>query len=372
LVIGSYAPSLVSFRGDLLHEMAKRGNHVIAVAPENDADVAAALKERGVAFMALPMARATISPFRDLTTLMRLVSLMRRERPDILLTYNMKPIIYGGLAGQIAGVPNRYAMIAGLGFLFSDEDGNGSGSTVLRSLATSLYRLAMRSAKAVIVFNPDDAAEVKKRGMISSDQPLIQVAGSGINLQRFPQVPVPKGPPVFLLIARLLRQKGLAEYAAAARLLRASFPDARVQLLGPLDPNPNAVSRAELDAWVKEGAVEYLGVTRDVRPYLAACSVYVLPSYYREGIPRTVIEALATGRAIITTDSPGCRETVIDGENGFLIKPRNAEALADAMTRLAADGSLVSQMGERSRRLAEKRFNVETVNTALLSTMGLG
>jgi glycosyltransferase involved in cell wall biosynthesis len=371
MVIGSYAPALVTFRGDLLAAMVKAGNEVIAIAPEHDENVAAALKERGVTFLTVPMARATISPFLDIRTLAHLLSLMRRERPDSLLTYNMKPIVYGGIAGRIARIPNRYAMIAGLGFIFSDDGVVGAGRRILRQVAGSLYRLAMRGAKAVIVFNPDDAAEVVSRGIVAPGQKLVQVAGSGIELTRFCQVAVPKGPPVFLLIARLIRQKGLLEYVAAARKLRARFPEARVQLLGPLDPSPTGISRSELDGWIQEGAIEYLGETRDVRPYLAASTVYVLPSFYREGIPRTVIEALATGRAIITTNSPGCRETVIEGENGYLVPPRDADGLAATMAQFVRDPSLAVRMGERSRQLAVARFDVTKVNATLLSTMGL-
>jgi glycosyltransferase involved in cell wall biosynthesis len=371
MVIGSYAPALVTFRGDLLSEMVKSGNNVIAIAPEHDESVATALRDRGVTFKTVPMARATISPFLDMKTLAHLVSLMRRERPDTLLTYNMKPIVYGGIGGRIAEVPNRYAMIAGLGYIFSDDEEVSRTKRWLRHLATWLYRVAMRGAKAVIVFNPDDAAEVSQRGMLAPGQKLVQVAGSGIELTRFPQVPVPSGPTVFLLIARLLRQKGLFEYVAAARKIKARFPEARIQLLGPLDPSPNGVSQSELDGWIKEGAIEYLGETRDVRPFLANSSVYVLPSFYREGIPRTVIEALATGRAIITTDSPGCRETVVAGENGFLVPPRDADALALAMEQFLRDPSLAVRMGERSRRLAVERFDVNVVNAALLTTMGL-
>jgi glycosyltransferase involved in cell wall biosynthesis len=229
----------------------------------------------------------------------------------------------------------------------------------------------MRRAEAVIVFNPDDGNELKTRGIVRPGQPMIEVAGSGIDLSYYAKAPLPSGPPVFLLIARLLRQKGLLEYVEAARRLRAKHPGVRVQLLGPLDPNPSGIARAELDAWVREGAIEYLGETRDVRPYLAASIVYVLPSYYREGIPRTVLEAMATGRAIITTDAPGCRETVTPGENGFLVPVRDPAALASAMERFVIDRSLAARMGSQSREMAEARFDVHRVNQTLLMTMGL-
>lgn len=371
LVIGSYAPALVSFRGDLLREMAATGVEVTAVAPEYDASVAETLKSFGVGFKTVPMARATISPLGDLRTLMSLISLMRTEKPDILLTYNMKPIVYGGLAGRILGIPRRFAMIAGLGFLFSDVGEVGWMKRQLRNVATWLYRLSMSGCKAVIVFNTDDAEEVTARRMIAPGQNLVRVHGSGIDLKRYPHVPTPPGPPVFLLIARLLKHKGLLEYVEAARRLRTRYPQARVQLLGPLDPNPTGITKDELDSWVKEGVIEYLGETRDVRPYLAASTVYCLPTFYREGIPRTVIEALSTGRAIITTDSPGCRETVVEGENGYLVPVRDVGELAKAMERFAEDPALAIKQGLRSRELAVEKFDVKAVNATLLSTMGL-
>jgi glycosyltransferase involved in cell wall biosynthesis len=206
---------------------------------------------------------------------------------------------------------------------------------------------------------------------LRADLPVVQVGGSGVDLARFASAPLPPGPPTFLLIARLLRDKGVVEYVEAARRVRKRRPDARFQLLGPLDPNPAAISRAELEAWVAEGAIEYLGETRDVRPYLAKATVYVLPSYYREGLPRSIVEAMAMGRPIITTDAPGCRETTVDGQNGYLVPSRDSAALAAAAMRFADDPALAHAMGRRSRQIAEARFDVNRINAALLAAMRL-
>jgi glycosyltransferase involved in cell wall biosynthesis len=370
VVFGGCASALLSFRGHLLRSIAANGHHVLALAPEYDEIVANTLNGMGVEFATVPMARATIDPIADLRTIRELYRILRTEKPDIFLAYNMKPIVYGGLAARLAGVSRRYMMIAGLGYVFTDDGEVSRARELLRTVSSALYRLAMGGAEAVIVFNPDDRDELKMRRIVRAGQPLIQVAGTGIDLSHYAEVPPPSGSPVFLLIARLLRHKGIFEYTEAARRLRSKYPGVRVQLLGPFDPNPSGISRDNLDAWTREGAVEYLGETRDVRPYLAASTVYVLPSY-REGIPRTVLEAMATGRAVVTTDSPGCRDTVVHGENGFLVPVRDPVALASAMERFVVDRSLAVWMGRRAREMVEARFDVHRVNQTLLATMGL-
>jgi glycosyltransferase involved in cell wall biosynthesis len=370
VVLGGYAPALITFRGPLLRAMRANGHRVLALAPEHDELVARTLNDMGVDFGTVPMARATIDPLADLRTILALYRLLRTEKPDVFLAYNMKPIVYGGLAARFAGVPRRFAMIAGLGYVFTDDGKTSRAREILRTVSSSLYACAMGGSDAVIVFNPDDGNELKMRRIVRPDQPLILVAGTGIDLSHYAEAPLPSGPPVFLLIARLLRHKGLIEYVEAARRLRVKYPGVRVQLLGPLDPNPSGISREQLDAWVREGAIEYLGETRDVRPYLAASTAYVLPSY-REGMPRTVLEAMATGRAVITTDAPGCRETVAQGENGFLVPVRDPAALTSAMERFVLDRSLAVRMGRRAREMVEARFDVHRINQTLLTTMGL-
>jgi glycosyltransferase involved in cell wall biosynthesis len=369
VVVASLAFSLVNFRGALLAAMAAAGHEVIACAPEDDADVRAALARMGVRYERIPMERASLDPKADVATLSALVRLLRAERPDILLAYTQKPIVYGGLASRIVKGSRFYAMVSGLGYVFTE-----SGSRrrrLLRFLVSRLYGFAIHHARAVFVFNRDDKAEMLRRHIVRPDHTVIQVPGSGVDLAHYPHQPVPEGPPVFLLIARLLRDKGLGEYAEAARLVRARYPDCRFRLLGPVDPNPSGISPSELNAWRDEGVIDYLGETRDVRPHLQRSSVFVLPSWYREGLPRTILEALATGRAIITTDAPGCRETVIAGENGFLVPVRDAGAVAEAAMRFAEDPALAVRMGERSRALAEAHFSVERVNGLLLAAMGL-
>jgi glycosyltransferase involved in cell wall biosynthesis len=229
----------------------------------------------------------------------------------------------------------------------------------------------LKRVEAVFVFNADDREEMLRHGMLTASDSVVRVPGTGVDLAHFPAVPVPAGPLRFLMVARLLSSKGLHEFVGAARRVRSQHPDVRFQLLGPLDPSPGGIGPALVDVWHHEGVIEYLGEVRDVRPYLADCSVFVLPSWYREGLPRTILEAMATGRAIITTDMPGCREPVDGHVNGFLVPPRDVVALQAAMLAFVDDPELAVAFGTRSREIAAARFSVELVNDILLSTMAL-
>lgn len=367
LVVGNIAQSLVNFRGPLLHEMVERGHEVTAVGPEDDAHYAEELRALGVTYRVVPLERASFNPLADLRFIRALAQLMRELRPDVFLGYTIKPVIYGNIAAGLTRVPSRSALITGLGYAF------GGGSLKQRLVGRFihlLYRLALTGAKVVFFQNPDDMNEFLGRGFVTPARAAL-VAGSGVDLARFGASEPPPPPLVFLLIARLIREKGIGQFVDAARVLKELHPDARFQLLGPVDQNPTAVTPAELERWQRAGTIEYLGVTEDVRPYLRDASVFVLPSYYREGTPRTALEALATGRPVITTDAPGCRETVVDGVNGFLVAPRDTESLTRAMERFLADPTLVSRMGQASLELARARFDVKLVNAAMLSRLGL-
>jgi glycosyltransferase involved in cell wall biosynthesis len=369
LILGSYAPSLINFRGPLLSDLVAGGHRVTACAPDIGPDIAEALRRIGAVPCSVPMGRTGRNPLADLETLVALWRLFRRVRPDLVLTYTAKPNVYGTLAARAAGVPRRVALVTGLGYAFAE--GGEAGRRTLRALLSGLYRTAFRAAHAVVFQNPDDRAEFVRRGITGHGQDCAVVPGSGIDLERFVAAPVPDGPPVFLMIARLIRDKGIVELAEAAKIVKAVRPDAEIRLLGPPDDNPNGVGRDLLRAWQDRQLIRYLGETTDVRPHLRSCMVYVLPSYYREGLPRTILEAMAIGRAVVTTDMPGCRETVVDGRNGFLVRPRDAEALAGAMLRFVAEPRIAADMGAQSRRLAEERFDVKTVNAAMMHAMGL-
>lgn len=369
VVLGSYAPSLINFRGQLIADMVAAGHAVVGCAPGEDAKVAGALAERGASYRPIALHRNGLNPLLDAWSALQLTRLLRRLRPDLLLAYTPKPVIYGAIAARLAGVPTVYALISGLGYAFSG--GAGWRRHAMRHLVANLYRASLAHADGIFFQNPDDLEDFRRLGIVRDRHQAIRVHGSGVDTRHFQFAPPKLEPPTFLLIARLLRDKGIFEFVEAARRVRAHHAQARFCLLGPTDSNPAAISTRDLKGWRAEGVIDYLGETDDVRPYLAATTAYVLPSIYREGVPRTSLEALAMGRAIITTDTPGCRETVLPGENGFLVPPGDAGALAEAMARFCAQPDLAVGFGQRSRALAEDRFEVRQVNAVMLETMGL-
>lgn len=369
VVLGSYAPSLINFRGRLIEDMVAAGHSVVGCAPGSHAEVAQALAERGAGYHPIALRRTGLNPLLDAWSVLRLADVLRRLRPDLLFAYTSKPVIYGAMAARLAGVPTVFALISGLGYAF--VEGGGPARDLMRRLIGALYRTSLRHADGIFFQNPDDLEDFRRLAIIGDRHKAIRVNGSGVDIEHYRSSPPRLEPPTFLLIARLLKDKGILEFVEAARRLRLRHPQARFCLLGPLDTNPAAISIRDLERWRAQGMVEYLGEAPDVRPHLAATTAYVLPSAYREGVPRTLLEAMSTGRALITTDTPGCRETVLPGENGFLVPPGDAGALAEAMERFIVEPDLAVAFGRRSRALAEDRFDVRKVNAVMLEAMGL-
>lgn len=371
LLIAGFPDSLLHFRGALLDALLASGFDVHVAAP--DLPLGSLLRQqfeaRGLQVHDIPLRRTGMNPLADLATLSQLWLLMRRIRPDHVLSYTIKPVIYGSLAAKLAGVPHRFALITGLGYAFQGQEEDGGSRSLLRSLVKRLYGLALGGIHKVFFQNPDDEALFRSLGMLRSVIPSRVVSGSGVDVAQYSVAPLP-AEPSFLLIARLLGDKGVREYVEAARRVCVRQPAAVFRLVGWIDENPDAIHQHELDGWVAEGVIEYLGRLEDVRPAIAASSVYVLPSY-REGTPRTVLEAMAMGRAIITTDAPGCRETVVDGDNGFLVPVKAVDELATAMLRFVEQPLLAAKMGSLSRQIAEEKYDVHRVNAVMLKEMGI-
>ncbi len=368
LIIGGYANSLVNFRGSLISDMVARGHVVVAAAPDMDADTVQKLQALKARAVPVRFERTGTNPWKDLRGLWQLRRLMREERPDVVLAYTIKPAIYGTLAARLAGIKRRYAMFTGLG-----NGLGGARSLRQRTIATivrGLCKVALRGCGAVLFQNRDDRQFFIDAGLVNAATPTVVVDGSGVDLVHFSPAPLPENTS-FLMIARLLADKGVREYVAAARSLRERHPQAVCRIVGWIDDNPSSVRPEELDEWVASGAVEYLGKLADVRPALAASSVFVLPSYYPEGLPRTCLEAMAMGRAIVTTDLPGCRETVVAGVNGLLVEPRSAESLAEAMETFMRDPALAQRMGRESLKMATERFDVRLINQQMMQAIGL-
>ena len=366
VLFGSYAPSLLLFRGPLISELVRRGHRVVALAPAVSPDVRDGLKKLGAETIEVPVVNNSLNPIATVTSYRALVRLFRLLRPLGVIAYTVKPVTLGALAAARAGVPSIVALITGLGFAFTG--GKEVKRRISRLVATGLYRLALRKCTAILFQNSDDQKHFDGLGLLPSDVPVSIVNGSGIDLEAYVPAPLPHAP-IFLMIARLLGDKGVREYGEAARLLKLRHPEARFLLVGYFDHSPDAISKAELDSMI-DGGIEFLGRMDDVRPAIAQSSVYVLPSY-REGTPRSVLEAMAMGRPIVTTDAPGCRETVEDGLNGFLVPPRRVDDLAAAMARFIADTGLAGTMGQRSRLLAERKYEAKAVAASICRAAGL-
>ncbi len=316
----------------------------------------------------MPIQRTGLNPIRDIGTLRALLSLMRKVRPDTVIAYTIKPVVYGMIAARIARVPRAFALITGLGYVFQNQS---LKARTLRTLIVRLYRAALAGADIVFFQNDDDRNLFRKLHIVSPATVTRITNGSGVDLTRFTPQPQPDGSPSVVFIGRLLKDKGVVEFAEAARIVRQSHPEVIFEMVGWRDEgNPASVDRRDMQHWLDEGIVRWDGPSDDVRSALARAAIFVLPSYH-EGTPRTVLEALATARPVVTSDVPGCRETVIDGETGFLVAPRDSAALAAAIAKLVSDAGLRRRMGEAGLALAQRKYEVGAVNDDLISAMGL-
>ncbi len=367
LVLGSFADSLILFRGRLLAEMVRNGHQVYACAPDASREIREALSDMGVTYCDIKLQRTGMNPVNDLQSLLELVRLYKQIRPDVFLGYTIKPVLYGSLAARIAGVPGRYSMIEGLGFTFM---GTGLKSRLLGMITHRLYRLALRYNSKVFFLNPDNLKVFTDQRLLQDRRQAVMLNGIGVDLERFSPAPFPEQLS-FLLIARLLKDKGVREYAEAARRIRKKYPQIPFRLVGWLDQdNPNTISKKSLDSWIAAGDIEYVGRLADVRSAIRECSVYVLPSYH-EGTPVSVLESMSMARPIITTDAPGCRETVRHGENGLMIPVRDVGALIKALEHFILYPDDIQNFGQASRRIAEEKYDVHKVNAIMMKTMGL-
>lgn len=376
LIIASYPASILKFRGALIEAIQKSGLEVHIAAPEFDdyPEERDNLVALGYIVHDIPMQRTGTSPAADAKTILALYRLMKQIKPDYMMGYTIKPVIYGSLAAKLARVPRRFALITGLGYAFQGADEADYKKSNLQKFMHKLYSVALASTHKVFFQNPDDEALFKSMGILEPTAATKVVNGSGVDVSEYSVQPFPttddKPLPKFLLIARLLGDKGVREYAQAARLIKAKYPQAQFDLVGSIDSNPSAISQYELDNWLSTGLFNYWGRVKDVKPAITASSIYVLPSY-REGTPRTVLEAMAMGRPIITTDAPGCRETVIDGYNGYLVPVKSVDELVIAMEEFILNPELIISMGQASRTLVEKKFDVHTVNRIMLDEMDI-
>jgi glycosyltransferase involved in cell wall biosynthesis len=363
LLNASLAASIPNFRGSLIRDLVSQGHVVHAAAPY----ISAAEREQILALGAqphdVPLQRSGLGPLSDLRYFAALRRLIRQVGPDRVLNYTAKPNIWGSFAARAESV-SAVSMVTGLGFLFAPA--RGPLQSLIKWGSRKMYALALRSNMAVLFQNGDDLRDFSAAASFGDPVRVHMINGSGVDLAHFSRAPLPERP-VFLMIARLLGAKGIREYAGACRLVKRACPDAECMLVGMTDDGPDQVAEAEVRQ-LCDGAIEYLGQLSDVRPAIMRASIYVLPSY-REGTPRSSLEAMAMGRPVVTTDVPGCRETVVHGVGGLLVPVADTQALADAMIRLAHNAQLRQQMADASYERARTRFSVEMVNAAIIAAL---
>ena len=375
LLIASHPNSLTNFRWDLINKLKEKGFEVHTASPDLDDSNPnkQKLNDAGIITHNIYMQRTGMNPKNDFRTIWNLFQLIKELQPEYVLAYTIKPVVYGMIAAYYAKVPHRIALITGLGYVFQSSENDTKKVQFIKKITRSLYKLALSKTNLVFFQNSDDEQLFRQLNILTPMQNSAIVNGSGVNTKTFAQVPLPavNGHAVnFLFIARLLNDKGVQEYAAAARIIKAKYPEAIFHIVGYLDSNPSSISQAELDSWIEDGTIQYWGRLSDVRPAIEAAHVFVLPSY-REGTPRTVLESMSMGRAIITTNAPGCRQTVEVNRNGFLVEVKAVEGLADAMEKFITQPALIQTMGQASREIAETKYDVEIVNQFMFDKMNL-
>ncbi len=362
LLISPKNRTVYNFRGDLIKEIIKSGYEVIVTGPdETDIDK---IEMLGARFVKIPMNKTGTSVLKDIRYCRNLVSLMKKENPDVVLGYTIKPVVYGSIAGKLAGVKNINCMVTGGGYTFT---ATSFKAKLLGVIVRMLYRVGFACANHVIFQNPDDLEEFCKRKLTTRKKCSV-VNGSGVNVNHFEVKEFPETVSFFML-SRLLKSKGVVEYLQAAEEVKQEYPNTKFFLLGKYETNmQDAVQKEFVEKYIDRGIIQRFDETNDVRPYYAMASVYVLPSY-REGTPRTVLEAMAMGRAIITTDTQGCRETVEENRNGFLVPVKDYKMLAQKMKLFIERPELIKTMGTASREYVTDKFEVNKVNADMLRIM---
>lgn len=343
-----------NFRGDLVKKIINAGYEVVITGPNRDN--VDKVEELGARFVEIPMNKNGVNPLKDFAYMNALRKLFKREKPDVVLGYTSKPVIYGSMAGKLAGVPHKVAMVTGAGYAFTAKT---KKAKIIKLIMSILYKIGFMCADTVIFQNTDDKEQFIKEKLVKKDKCEI-VNGSGVNMEQFSIAPYPEQM-TFFMLSRVMYSKGIREYLEACEIVKSKYPQVRCMLLGACEGIQDSLSQQDLDTYINKGIIEHFGETDTVADYYKQCSVYVLPSY-REGTPRTVLEAMSMGRAIITTDAPGCRETVIVGKTGFLVPIQNGQAVAEKMIEFIEHPELVEQMGKKSNEYCKNKFDVIKVN----------
>ncbi|MEY8304586.1 glycosyltransferase family 4 protein [Anaerosalibacter bizertensis] len=361
LMCSVLAEAFYESRYELIIEFIKLGYEVILIAPESDDVVRKEFNRMPVKYYKINLSRTGLDPFKDYITINQIREIIAKEEPDITYAFGgAKAAIYTTIAASKEKVNGNYCMVNGLGSIFRGE---GFKNNIIKNIMTVLYKYSLSKSKGVLFQNKDDLNMFINNSIVDEGKCII-VNGSGVNLEKFSYSPVQSNN-IFLFVGRLLRDKGIYEFVDAARVIKRKYPDVEFWIVGGYDTNPTSVKEDEIQSWVNDGIIKYFGRQKDVLPFYEHCSVFVLPSYH-EGTPRTCLEAMAVGRPIITTDAPGCRETVIDGETGFLIPIKNSLELSDKIEFFISNNEMISIMGNKARKLAIEKYDVNKVNKMII------
>lgn len=365
-IISNVSGSLINFRGELIKEWINMGYKVYAFAPKFKVDDKKKLKSINAIPVRYELNRSGLNPFKDLKSIISLYNNLKKINPAYIYGYTIKPVIYSSLISNFLNLKGMYSMITGLGYAFK---GINFKEKIVNKIAIFLYKISLKNNTKVFFQNPDDMNLFIKKDLINKEKTFL-VNGSGVDIEKYYKSKPNVDNISFLIMARLLKSKGIKEYIEAAKIIKNNYPNVEFNILGSPGKGPDALNMDYINQAHEEGIINYLGRKPDVRPYIAQSSVYVLPSY-REGTPRSVLESMSMGKPIITTNVPGCRETVIDGENGFLIPVKDHITLADKMKYFIENKSKIIEMGKKSRKIVKEKYDVHKVNKNIISAMGL-
>ena len=368
IILNNTAQNILGFRKHLVQVLLAQHYQVYAMATDFTDQTKKEVKILGAMPIDYTFARGGLNPFADLKNMKRLEKIFKEIQPDVLLSCFSKPVIFGTLAAKNAKVPKIIAMLEGLGYTFTEQpEGQSLKAKLIKQIQVFLYKLALPKTDTIIFLNPDDPKDLLDKYHIKVKKREI-LGAIGLNLDEYQFSNAPTNSISFIFVARLLREKGIFEYLKAAKIVKTKYPSAIFRVIGNFDTeNPGALKQDELKYYIDNNIVEYPGFVDNVNEWITMSSIFVLPSYYREGVPRSTQEAMAIGRAVITTDVPGCRETVVNGENGFLIPKWNIPILVESMEYFIENPNEVIRMGKKSYKIALEKFNGEKVNEKLLS-----
>lgn len=371
--IGTIASSIYDFRADLIRSLLKQGHRIYAFTSQYNAEDINKIEQLGAIPVTYTLNRGGLNPLADIVATYQLLKKIKHINPDVVFSYFAKPVIFGTLAAKLAKVPRVIGMLEGLGYTFTEQpEGLSHKTKFIRYIQVFLYKMALPMLDQLIFLNPDDPKDLLETYSIKVKKVVI-LGGIGLNLQEYPYQPVDdiSLPIKFLFIGRLLKEKGIHEFVQAAKLVKKQYPKTQFTILGQIDTfNIGALQQAELDDLIASCVVEYRGQVNNVKDWITNSHVFVLPSY-REGVPRSTQEAMAIGRAIITTDVPGCRETVIQNRNGFIIPRWDSKTLAEYMVYFIENPKQIRFMGDESHKIAIDKFDVEKVNQRLQNILGV-